>query len=1159
MAPEHKTVAKIGLYSGKVGNYSLTIPVLVDDDGEELDTNVAFNRQKRNAQPLNLNYKLEIEGEQLVVQLFPNYDFISPNLVIERWMKNNRTRKYVRRNYYTDKTQEKTKEEGGTGRWKRNAIEPNTIDTECHYVGKVKGQLKSRVALSACNNGLAGVIVSEKHGEYWLEPVKENHSTEGSKQHIIFKRATVVPENKKKKRKKKRKHEKNCGTREPRRLKEMRLEWQQQPGQMKVQGRGRSRKNRWRRSVSKERYVEALIVADTSMIKFHQDTYVETYLLTIMNMVSALYQDPSIGNQVNIAVVNVILLDEEAHLDGLNITVNADKTLESFCKWQEQQNFEGDDHPNHHDVAILITREDICARSNTPCGTLGVAHVGGMCEKERSCNVNEDNGITVAHTITHELGHNFGMFHDTEKVGCSRRNGTTQHVMTPSFEADTVEIAWSPCSRRDITNFLDKGLGKCLNDKPTPDENYEYPELPPGAIYDASFQCQLQFGSKGMEVCTPLPEICSRLWCVVDGVCTTMLKPAAPGTVCGKNMWCINQQCVPISDKPDPIDGGWGEWGNWSECSRSCGAGVAIKERNCDFPTPAFGGKFCVGERRKYKICNTENCPDNTPSFRAVQCSSYDDKPFHGKKYKWIPYFDKAEPCELYCSDEKDTIIVPRGGAAKDGTPCRVGTRDMCIGGICKKVGCDWTVDSEAKEDKCGVCHGNGEQCDTILGFYNTTTGSGYTEVVTIPVGARNIFVEELKSSKNYIGIGSAASEKFYLNGKMEITLSGEYEVAGSIGLYEREKDVERIHIPGPLKEDIIVYIIYRGKFKNLGIQYNYTVPKLVPTTEREYEWHFSEWSICSVTCGSGHQVSFPVCKERIFGIVDDSKCEIDSKPDKKMKVYPLWWTGPWQLCPATCGDSSKIFRKRTVLCIEHIDEEPVVYTQPPGFRHHHGGGIEYLETDNKKRKVLKEYLEEELKNEEHVLKQFREEEIMALPDIQCRGQEKPPELEPCPNLPPCVSSTDLDFKSDGIVRFENGFSESEINCTEYSAIRNISCEWLKNLEKKGKKIRHELRKSNETLKILYNLNKDKKSLNRKNKKVKRRKKEKLKRVNKVGDIEELQNGLKIDQVYLKKSNSTASSNSSQTNSKNVNLLKSAKSKAMNYVYYKSDRRKHRH
>lgn len=30
-------------------------------------------------------------------------------------------------------------------------------------------------------------------------------------------------------------------------------------------------------------------------------------------------------------------------------------------------------------------------------------------------------------------------------------------------------------------------------------------------------------------------QICLRLWCVVDGVCTTMLKPAAPGTSCGKH------------------------------------------------------------------------------------------------------------------------------------------------------------------------------------------------------------------------------------------------------------------------------------------------------------------------------------------------------------------------------------------------------------------------------------------------------------------------------------------------------------------------------------------------------------------------------------------------------------------------------------------------
>lgn len=90
---------------------------------------------------------------------------------------------------------------------------------------------------------------------------------------------------------------------------------------------------------------------------------------------------------------------------GLDITVNADRTLYNFCKWQQKLNPADDSHPNHHDVAILVTREDICSRANTPCSTLGVAHVAGMCQPDRSCSVNEDNGITLAHTITHELGH----------------------------------------------------------------------------------------------------------------------------------------------------------------------------------------------------------------------------------------------------------------------------------------------------------------------------------------------------------------------------------------------------------------------------------------------------------------------------------------------------------------------------------------------------------------------------------------------------------------------------------------------------------------------------------------------------------------------------------------------------------------------------------
>lgn len=37
--------------------------------------------------------------------------------------------------------------------------------------------------------------------------------------------------------------------------------------------------------------------------------------------------------------------------------------------------------------------------------------------------------------------------------------------------------------------------------------------------------------------------------------------------------------------------------------------------------------------------------------------------------------------------------------------------------------------------------------------------------------------------------------------------MSGEYEVAGSLGLYERANEQEKLKIPGPIKDDISVYV----------------------------------------------------------------------------------------------------------------------------------------------------------------------------------------------------------------------------------------------------------------------------------------------------------------------------------------------------------------
>lgn len=124
---------------------------------------------------------------------------------------------------------------------------------------------------------------------------------------------------------------------------ETRIEWQPQ-GKVIVQGGRKTRrhhnmqnknnkKKRTKRSISSPRHVEALLVADYSMVSFHADVNLETYLLTIMNMVSSLYKDPNIGNLIHVVVVKMIILEDGDSETDLNITSTAEITLDNFCRF----------------------------------------------------------------------------------------------------------------------------------------------------------------------------------------------------------------------------------------------------------------------------------------------------------------------------------------------------------------------------------------------------------------------------------------------------------------------------------------------------------------------------------------------------------------------------------------------------------------------------------------------------------------------------------------------------------------------------------------------------------------------------------------------------------------------------------------------------------
>lgn len=54
--------------------------------------------------------------------------------------------------------------------------------------------------------------------------------------------------------------------------------------------------------------------------------------------------------------MRIIYLDKEIEALDVDISPDAYKTIDSFCKWQNDINPKDPEHPHHHDTAVLLTR-----------------------------------------------------------------------------------------------------------------------------------------------------------------------------------------------------------------------------------------------------------------------------------------------------------------------------------------------------------------------------------------------------------------------------------------------------------------------------------------------------------------------------------------------------------------------------------------------------------------------------------------------------------------------------------------------------------------------------------------------------------------------------------------------------------------------------------
>nr|XP_051709665.1 A disintegrin and metalloproteinase with thrombospondin motifs 6 isoform X11 [Oryctolagus cuniculus] len=744
--------------------YQLTIPIRVDQNGAFLSFTVKndkHSRRRRSMDPIDpqkavskLFFKLSAYGKHFHLNLTLNTDFVSKHFTVEYWGKDG-------------------------PQWKHDFLD------NCHYTGYLQDQRSTtKVALSNCV-GLHGVIATEDE-EYFIEPLKnttedsKNFSYENGHPHVIYKKSTLQQ-----------RHlydHSHCGVSD---LTRSGIPWWLNdtstfPSSLPIND--THIRHRHKRSVSIERFVETLVVADKMMVGYHGRKDIEHYILSVMNIVAKLYRDSSLGNVVNIIVARLIVLTEDQ--PNLEINHHADKSLDSFCKWQKSilsHQSDGNTIPEngiaHHDNAVLITRYDICTYKNKPCGTLGLASVAGMCEPERSCSINEDIGLGSAFTIAHEIGHK-----------------------------------------------------KCVESS--------------GASAKAT---------------AVLPTVFQQL--------------------------------------------------------RGHYVKLGILKRG-----PSGGGKYCLGERKRYRSCNTDPCPLGSRDFREKQCADFDNMPFRGKYYNWKPYTGGGvKPCALNCLAEGYNFYTERAPAVIDGTQCNADSLDICINGECKHVGCDNILGSDAREDRCRVCGGDGSTCDAIEGFFNDSLPrGGYMEVVQIPRGSVHIEVREVSMSKNYIALKSEGDD-YYINGAWTIDWPRKFDVAGTAFHYKRPTDEpESLEALGPTSENLIVMVLLQEQ--NLGIRYKFNVP-ITRTgsgdNEVGFSWNYQPWSDCSATCAGGVQRQEVVCKRLDDNsIVQNNYCDPDSKPPENQRTCntepcpPEWFIGDWLECSKTCDGG---MRTRAVLCIRKI------------------------------------------------------------------------------------------------------------------------------------------------------------------------------------------------------------------------------------------------
>ncbi|KAI3378819.1 hypothetical protein SNEBB_000562 [Seison nebaliae] len=520
-------------------------------------------------------------------------------------------------------------------------------------------------------------------------------------------------------------------------------------------------------SINQSKYVvRFLVVGDETFASFHYHTPdIAHYINSIFSITSALYHLPSLRSMaIDISIEKIIILPSEIKNNSsynrtnlFSSTYQASLILKEFCAWQGKLDIYKKDK---YDVAILLTRNNLCNNETNVCKTLGIANVNGLCNEGRSCMVVEDIGLYTGYIIAHEMGHLFSMDHDTPSNGCPSIKWTLHHpvkyIMETSMTnhlAGEIPNRWSNCSIITLRKFIENKKF-CIKYKPNRDYTiikYEYPLRSLNGIeYSMDDLCQMEYGPETIACHTK--DYCGLITCrLFDGRCHTKGNIISIGVSCDVDKWCLDGECVPMENpvflktyssdiinipfgslqqQSFPIDGQWSDWSEWSKCSRDCGGGVQKRYRLCNKPQPRLSGKYCEGKNSDYSFCNVRRCYGNDTNWNYLQsqCSKLNRRKISGIIDEWHPILKSAVGnCQLICQSKKYRLLLDSIGFMNDGSTCfyRNPTSNFhsnsnlpkeyllakynnaigrCVEGECQSIGCDWQSNSNKTLNECNEC-----------------------------------------------------------------------------------------------------------------------------------------------------------------------------------------------------------------------------------------------------------------------------------------------------------------------------------------------------------------------------------------------------------------------------------------------------------------------